>query len=185
MEFLMSFSPVACPWHILWFFEEWRLFPAWFLTHFYVVSTWQADTKPLWELGRCLRDITYGWAQELSSFGGFKLVCRKASKVCAPGVPQMPTDAHKGAREEITPDLCTVQEVRVFCPKMSKGREIGVYCFELKSKQQLMEWCHITSPKKEEFTECIVTLKNLGCSLLGWEMYKFHVHFFKGDNSKF
>jgi hypothetical protein len=67
----------------------------------------------------------------------------------------MPTDAYKEAREEISTHLCTVQEVRVFCPKLSKGHEIGVYCVELKSKQQLMEWCHITSPRKEEFTERI------------------------------
>jgi hypothetical protein len=114
-----------------------------------------------------LRDITYGSTEELSSFGGFKLVCRKASKVCAAGVPQILTDAHKEAGEKVATDLCTVQGVRVFCPKLSKGHEIGVYCFELKSKQQLMEWCHITSPRKEKFMECIVTLKNLGCSLLG------------------
>jgi hypothetical protein len=59
----------------------------------------------------------------------------------------MLTDAHKEAREEISTDLYTVQEVRIFCPKLSKGHEIGAYCFELKFKQQLMEWCHITSPK--------------------------------------
>jgi hypothetical protein len=61
----------------------------------------------------------------------------------------MLTDVHKEAREEIITDLCTVEEVRFFCPKLSKGHEIGVYCFELKSKQQLMDWCHITSPRKE------------------------------------
>ena len=72
----------------------------------------------------------------------------KLPKVCAAGVPQMLTDAHKEAIEEITTGLCTVQEVRVFCPKLSKGHEIGVHCFELKSIKQLMEWCLNNIPKE-------------------------------------
>lgn len=181
----MSFSQLVCPWHVLWVLWKMKVVSSliyntlpWYLAPEQLIQSHCKNWGGAW-------GISYRWTQELSSIGGFKLMCRKASMVCAAGVPQMLTVAHKEAREEITAELCTVQEARVFCPKLSKRHEIGVYCFELKSKQQLMGWCHITSQGRRNSGSALSPWKILDAVFWDEKCVSFVYVLSRGDNSKF